>query len=85
MHIAGGKNSLGQRGNGSLGVSSSLPELVLGGLNFATVSAGDLHSCGETTDGKLYCWGANHRGQLGSGNKDLGLTPVSVVDAVVTR
>ncbi len=80
-----GENSFGQRGNGSLGVSSSIPELVLGGLSFATVSAGDLHSCGETTDGNLYCWGANHRGQLGSGNIDLGLTPVSVVAAVAAR
>ena len=80
-----GENSLGQRGNGSVGVSSSVPELVLGGLSFATVSAGDLHSCGATTDGKLYCWGANNRGQLGSGTKDLGLTPVSVADVVATR
>ena len=66
-------------------MSRSIPELVLGGLSFATVSAGDLHSCGETTDGKLYCWGANHRGQLGSGNIDLGLTPVSVVAVVAAR
>ncbi len=75
-----GANMFGARGNGSLGVSSSVPELVLGGLAFASVSAGDLHSCGETTDGQLYCWGLNDRGQLGTGNLNIGLSPLAVVE-----
>ena len=75
-----GQNVFGERGNGTLGTSSSVPELVLGGLTFASVSAGDLHTCGETTDGQLYCWGLNDRGQLGTGNLNIGLTPVAVVE-----
>src|SRR5829696_9072109 len=30
------------------------------------VSAGSWHSCGVTASGKVYCWGLNGSGQLGS-------------------
>ena len=33
--------------------------------NFASVSAGNEHSIGVSTTGKLYAWGANHSGQIG--------------------
>jgi len=32
---------------------------------FASVSAGNEHSIGVSTTGKLYAWGANHNGQVG--------------------
>jgi alpha-tubulin suppressor-like RCC1 family protein len=35
---------------------------VVGGLTFATVSAGFLHTCGVTTEGAAYCWGLNGGG-----------------------
>lgn len=44
---------------------STLPVAVLGGLTFTTVSAGGSHTCGVTTTGAAYCWGANSAGQLG--------------------
>jgi alpha-tubulin suppressor-like RCC1 family protein len=31
------------------------------------VSLGGQHSCGLTTDGAVYCWGNNERGQFGTG------------------
>jgi alpha-tubulin suppressor-like RCC1 family protein len=77
-----GTNAFGQLGDGLLGDPSNVPVQVIGGLTFASVSVGDNHSCGETTDGKLYCWGANDRGQLGTGNRNIGLGPLAVVDAV---
>src|SRR4051794_41348880 len=36
-------------------------------LSFAQLSVGYFHTCGVTTGGKAYCWGANDWGQLGDG------------------
>jgi alpha-tubulin suppressor-like RCC1 family protein len=54
-----------------------VPTQVAGGLTFATISASRTytassnnipsHSCGVTTDGVAYCWGAANFGQLGTG------------------
>ena len=32
-------------------------------IPFIAVSAGGLHTCGLTQDGRVHCWGADHRGQ----------------------
>jgi uncharacterized protein YjdB len=75
-----GDNSRGQLGTGSVGgpqscthdpnpafPCSTSPAAVVGGLRFASVSAGGDYTCGITTSGVTYCWGSNDRGQLGSG------------------
>lgn len=36
-------------------------------LTFATISAGQSHTCGLTTAGHAYCWGSNRGGELGIG------------------
>jgi alpha-tubulin suppressor-like RCC1 family protein len=59
-----GSNADGQLGNGTL-VSSPLPVLVQGGLQFAQIDAGGTHTCGLLTTGEAYCWGRNSSGQLG--------------------
>jgi len=40
------------------GNQRSLPVAVVGGLRFASVSAGGNSTCAVTTDGSVYCWGA---------------------------
>lgn len=37
---------------------------------FASVSAGMMHSCGLLVEGKSMCWGANGHGDLGTGDTD---------------
>ena len=75
-----GFNGFGQLGNGSTTDSSS--PVAVGGFNFQSVSAGlgnHAHSCGLTTGGVAYCWGANYSGQLGNGSTTNSSTPVRVV------
>ena len=46
--------------------AASVPMPVAGGLPFTSVSAGEKHTCGVTTEGMAYCWGFNHDGVLGT-------------------
>jgi alpha-tubulin suppressor-like RCC1 family protein len=58
---------------GQLGVGSpppfqeTSPQLVAGGHQFATVTAGESFACGLEAGGVAYCWGMNQFGQLGNG------------------
>lgn len=62
-----GFNSHGQLGDGST-TKSNVPVGVVGlpGL-VASVAAGQMHTCVQTTSGVLMCWGANDLGQIGDG------------------
>lgn len=73
-----GTNGNGRTGNGvSTGVSFS-PVAVAGDLLFASISAGNLHTCAVALDGTGYCWGENAGGQLGDGTTGMHATPVAV-------
>ena len=74
-----GRNSIGELGSGAIRTDRSFPMLVRGGQTFRTVSAGEQHSCGEGTDGELYCWGSNAWGQLGTGDTRHWLEPTRVI------
>jgi alpha-tubulin suppressor-like RCC1 family protein len=57
---------------------STTPVAVFGALAFAAVSAGTHHTCGVTTTGAAYCWGANDTGQLGDGTMTGRISPTPV-------
>lgn len=71
----GGLWCWGTNGSGELGignqtgqdrpqrVSTTTPE------RWASVAAGNQHTCGTGTDGTLWCWGDNNLGDLGIGNE----------------
>ena len=66
---AGGEDeSFGQLGDGTTTNSyNDGPQAVIGGLKFASITAGEYHTCAITTRGAAYCWGRNFDGQLGDG------------------
>jgi hypothetical protein len=76
-----GSNGYGQIGNAAgafTGTPNPTPVPVSGGLTFASVSPGYLHTCGVTTQGAAYCWGDNSEGELGDGSTTIHSTPVPV-------
>jgi hypothetical protein len=48
------------------------------------VSLDTFHACGVDADNRLYCWGRNIEGQLGTGDNDDRLvpTPIDVIASV---
>ena len=49
-----------------------------GSSDWRQVSVGGAHSCGIRTSGRLYCWGGNYKGQLGTGGTSIDPTPTPV-------
>src|SRR2546430_1139423 len=83
-----GLNGSGQLGNGDAAMATQLtPVLVAApaGVTFATVSAGDYHTCGLTPGGVAYCWGDGIEGQVGDGATQIRLTPVPVSGGLTFR
>jgi alpha-tubulin suppressor-like RCC1 family protein len=62
-----GANGTGQLGANSTATSSSTPLSVVGISNAIQVSAGSQSTCAVLADGRVQCWGRNHRAQLGIG------------------
>lgn len=56
---------------------SFAPVAVPTELRFKRLAVGSFHTCGITTDDRIACWGANHKGQLGS---DSALTSCPVTE-----
>jgi alpha-tubulin suppressor-like RCC1 family protein len=55
---------------------STAPVLVQGGLTFASIAVGSIHTCGVTTSAVAYCWGSNGLGQYGNGDYRQSYVPV---------
>ena len=63
---AGALDIQGQLGDGFPPGDQAAPVQVAGGAtDWASVSAGHDHTCARKTDGRLFCWGADHLGQGG--------------------
>ena len=65
----GGYGHLGQ--NNSSYANSSLPVLVqAGGVKFTQIGMGYKHMCGLADNSKVYCWGKNVQGSVGTSSID---------------
>jgi alpha-tubulin suppressor-like RCC1 family protein len=82
-----GDNNRGQLGNGGEGVSSQVPQPVIGGHTFlpSSLTAGSNHACGIDTTGQPWCWGANTEGELGNGTGVDSNLPVLVSGGMTWR
>jgi len=79
-----GYNPDGLLGTGLTFLRIRRPRLVTGGLQFSRVTAGEYHTCGETTLNRAYCWGENQSGQLGDGTSGQNrITPVPVTGGLL--
>ncbi|WP_168210504.1 RCC1 domain-containing protein [Persicimonas caeni] len=77
-----GSNSNGQlgRGEGPRALPASYGEAVVAGLqDVVALDAGEAHACAVTSDGKVWCWGANEHGQLGDGTNEDKRAPVETL------
>ena len=85
QHVAycWGSNADGELGNPAVTAPcvggdtpcSLKPVRVVGAVPFASISAGHGFTCGLTTAGIPYCWGANAFGQLGIGSQSPAKRP----------
>jgi alpha-tubulin suppressor-like RCC1 family protein len=78
-----GDGFYGQTGDATAPWEDLTPGAVHGGLSFRHVSSGQFHTCGVTTEERVYCWGNNGyaqpgSGALGDGTTETRLTPVPV-------
>jgi alpha-tubulin suppressor-like RCC1 family protein len=79
-----GANNRGQLGTGNK-LSSLVPVPVAGGLKFKEIYAAGANpfvafTCGLTSTGEAYCWGANEVGELGDGTIMDRLVPTPVLN-----
>lgn len=62
-----GRNNFGQLGLGGGAPASVSNFTQLGGNDWSQVACGSFHMAAVKSDGSLYTWGRNNRGQLGDG------------------
>jgi alpha-tubulin suppressor-like RCC1 family protein len=79
-----GYNNRGELGLGTPGGFITVPTLVVGGHEWASVSAGGNSTCGIMLDGLARCWGRNYHGLLGKGDTVSTATP-TLVDSTAGR
>lgn len=62
-----GSNAQGQTGSGTVGGVSATPVTVSGVKKLKSLAAGANFTCANLETAKVVCWGANDKGQLGTG------------------
>ncbi|MDE3053950.1 MAG: hypothetical protein KGJ70_08700 [Gemmatimonadota bacterium] len=78
-----GDSAYGQLGTGFTAALGLSPQVVAGGLTFKSIAVGEMATCGVTSAGAAYCWGAGSFGDLGNGSNDQSNVPAPVSGATV--
>ncbi len=78
-----GNNSEGQLGDSTTTDRNELTKVASGPL-FLALSAGENHTCGIAVNTRrMYCWGSNHFGQLGTGGPDNPVTTPTPISSTL--
>jgi alpha-tubulin suppressor-like RCC1 family protein len=77
-----GLNFKGALGDGTT-IDRRAPVAVSVGLQFGSLTVGELHTCGVTRAGAAYCWGGGIHGVLGNGQSSDALSPVAVAGGLI--
>jgi alpha-tubulin suppressor-like RCC1 family protein len=81
-----GDNRFGQLGVGDTQARVTPARIDSLGAEVSKATNGAGHTCAQTTDGSLYCWGRNSAGQLGTGDAQPRLEPAKIeIPIVVDR
>lgn len=65
--VCTGNGFFGQLGNGSNTITNAVVSVARPPQSLTEIAAGRAHTCGIGDDGRVYCWGRNELGQLGTG------------------
>lgn len=76
-----GSGTSGRLGDETVAKKSSPVQTVAGGTNWKEVSCADYHTAAIKTDGTLWLWGENLRGQLGDNTTDDKSSPIQIISA----
>ena len=80
-----GYNDYGQLGDGSMSDIDDYKDTPIKIMDdVIAISAGGYHSLAIKSDGSLWTWGLNDRGQLGDGTIENKTTPVKIMDLYVS-
>lgn len=74
-----GSNASGQLGNGTTEPANVPVEVVALGRNVRAIAVGGSHSCAIDARGRVFCWGSNSEGQLGTGDTSQRTEPARVI------
>ena len=74
-----GYNSFGQLGDGTTIDRSSPVQTIAGGTNWKEITTGYYHTASVKTDGTLWSWGVNAKGQLGDNSIINKSSPVQTI------
>lgn len=79
-----GDDSTGELGNGATAGDQASPTAVAGGLSFQSIIVASDSTCGVTTAGAAYCWGADFNGEIGNGaTTGDQISPAAVVGGLI--
>lgn len=75
-----GKGNSGQFGDGTTGsvAERAEPGPTVGERDSRQISTGRLHTCEVAEGGRVYCWGDNQYGKLGTGSASEHLVPTAI-------